>query len=162
MANGKRSPDRRPPADPGGLESHLGFWMRFVSNHVSAEFRKLVEYNGVSVSDWVALRRIFDDGTSSAPSLMADLGMTKGAVSKILARLEERGLIQRAPAETDRRAQRVSLTRAGKTLVPRLSALADRNDERFFGHLSAQESEMLSRVLREMVRMNNWKDIPVE
>ena len=41
------------------LESHLGFWLRYASNHVSGEFQKQVEVNGVSVSEWVALRRLF-------------------------------------------------------------------------------------------------------
>ena len=38
------------------LEAHVGYWLRFVSNHVSQAFRRKVEARGVSVSEWVAMR----------------------------------------------------------------------------------------------------------
>ena len=42
-------------SDISSLESHIGFWLRFVSNHVSNRFALLVEKEGVSISEWVAL-----------------------------------------------------------------------------------------------------------
>ena len=38
------------------LESHLGYWLRRVSNHVSAEFARLLQARQVTVAEWVALR----------------------------------------------------------------------------------------------------------
>jgi DNA-binding MarR family transcriptional regulator len=146
----------------GGLESHLGFWLRFVSNHVSGEFKRLVEANGVSVSEWVALRQLYDNGPSSAATLIDALGMTKGAVSKILARLEEKNLAQRAYLSSDARAQEITLTRSGRQLVPRLTELADRNDAAFFGHLSTAERAELIARMQDIVRRHNLKNVPVE
>ncbi|MEG2964613.1 MAG: MarR family transcriptional regulator, partial [Janthinobacterium sp.] len=40
------------------LEAHLGYWLRFVSNHVSHSFQKKAEANGVTVSEWVVLREM--------------------------------------------------------------------------------------------------------
>lgn len=145
-----------------GLESHLGFWMRFVSNHVSAEFKKRVEENGVSVSEWVALRQIFDHPTATAATLQDTLGMTKGAISKILTRLEQKGLLQRVYQTQDKRAQHLSLTPAGKRLAPRLTRLADNNDAHFFGHLTATERAVLVHLLKDIVQRHNLKSVPVE
>jgi len=150
------------PSPVNGLESHLGFWLRFVSNHVSAEFKKRVEENGVSVSEWVALRQLFDDSSATAITLQETLGMTKGAISKILARLEQKQLIQRTYTAEDKRAQHIVLTAAARRLVPRLTELADRNDAQFFGHISQRDRDFLLQLLQEIVRRNNLKTVPIE
>lgn len=145
-----------------GLESHLGFWLRFVSNHVSGEFKRLVEARGVSVSEWVALRQLHDDGSSTAATLMQALGMTKGAISKVITRLEAKQLIERIWLEDDRRAQALALTAAGRQLVPKLTALADQNDARCFGHLADSDKQLLTRLLQDYVRRHQLKNIPVD
>ena len=143
------------------LEAHLGFWMRFVSNRVSEEFRAGVEEWGVSVTEWVALRTLYDAADTNHRSLTEALGMTKGAVSKVIARLEQKGLVARRGSEADARVLNVKLTRAGRKLVPRLAELADRNDARFFGHLPEAKQAELRELLEEMVRLHHLRKVPV-
>ena len=50
---------------PSALEDHLGFWLRQLSNQVSASFARRLEKYDVSVPQWVMLRVLFDhDGTT--------------------------------------------------------------------------------------------------
>ena len=86
-----------PSANP--LDAHLGFWLRFVSNHVSARFQKLLEAQGTTLTEWVALRTLFDKPHTTHAELIDALGMTKGAASKVISRLEEKGLALRQQAE---------------------------------------------------------------
>jgi DNA-binding MarR family transcriptional regulator len=144
------------------LEDHVGFWLRFVSNHVSEQFRKLVEQNGVSVSEWVALREMYRHEQSSAADLMQALGMTKGAVSKIVTRLQAKGLAMRAPDSVDKRAQQLVLTAPGRALVPLLAGLADRNDAHFFATLSAAQRATLVGIMRQVVHDRQLRQVPVE
>ena len=150
-----------PPSPVSPLDAHLGFWMRFVSNQVSAEFARAVEARGVSVSEWVALRTLYDAPEATHASLVAALGMTKSAVSKIVSRLQERNLVTRASHEADARAQVLALTRAGRALVPALARDADANDERFFGHLSAKQRRELMALLQQMVQLHQPGQVPV-
>lgn len=150
------------PPRPSQLDAHVGFWLRFVSNHVSAGFRALIEARGVTVSEWVALRALYDAEALPTASLVTTLGMTKGAVSKIVRKLEARGLARRATDADDARAQHLSLTPAGRRLVPQLAALADENDARFFGSLSSGEREALVRTLRSLVHANGLTELPTE
>ncbi|QTN28209.1 MarR family transcriptional regulator [Rhodoferax sp. AJA081-3] len=150
------------PLPVSQLESHLGFWLRFVSNHVSGEFKRQVEANGVSVSEWVALRQLYNAGEATAAELMDALGMTKGAVSKIITRLQDKGLVSRAAVDADRRAQQIVLSAAGRKLVPRLARLADDNDEAFFGHMEPALRAQLTSVLQDIVRTHQLKQLPVE
>ena len=149
-------------ATTSDLDAHLGFWLRLISNQVSAQFKQRVEHHGVSVSDWVALRRLYDDGAASPAALIDSLGMTKGAVSKIVSRLQQRGLVERAGVARDARAQEIRLTAAGKALVPRLAALADHNDAAFFGHLPARERAALMRTLRGLAQFHQLTQVPVD
>ena len=143
------------------LDAHLGFWLRFVSNHVSARFSQLVEDEGATVTEWVALRTLFDKTQTTHAELIEALGMTKGAASKVVTRLEEKGLARRELAEGSAREQVLLLTPQGRALVPRLAALADQNEEHFFGHMSPRERQALMKAFRALVSHHHLKEIPV-
>ena len=143
------------------LEAHLGFWLRFVSNHVSTRFQKLLEAQGTTVTEWVALRTLFDKPQTTHAELIDALGMTKGAASKVISRLEEKGWASRQLAEGSAREQTLSLTAAGRALVPLLAAQADQNEEHFFGHLSVDERQALMAAFQHLVAHHQLKEIPV-
>ncbi len=143
------------------LEDHLGYWLRCVSNHVSRRFQQLLEAEGTSVTEWVALRALFERTETGNAALIERLGMTKGAASKVVSRLEEKGLAQRRLAKNSQREQVLFLTRKGKALVPRLSAVADQNDAHFFGHLPATQREPLRELLEALVVHHKIQEVPV-
>ena len=157
----KSSTGKARAAPPSPLDSHLGFWLRYVSNHVSLRFRQLLEAEGVSVTEWVALRLLHGREGAAHAELMAALGMTKGAASKVTTRLESKGLVERVLADGSARVQRLQLTRSGQRLVPRLAALADANDALFFGHLEATQREELLQLLQDLVRRHGLSELPV-
>ena len=152
---------RPPPSPVSTLDAHIGFWMRFVSNQVSAEFARAVEARGVSVSEWVALRTLYDEPAATHAALTASLGMTKGAVSKVVSRLQDKGLVTRASHAADARAQVLTLTRAGRALVPALARDADANDAHFFGHLSTRQRRDLMALLQQLVSHHQLEQVPV-
>ncbi|MBL8645571.1 MAG: MarR family transcriptional regulator [Rhodospirillaceae bacterium] len=144
------------------LTAHLGYWMRAVSNQVSQAFAAKLAGCDVTVAEWVVLRELYDRDAIVPRDLAQALGLTKGAVSKLVDRLHAKGLVTRASRAKDKRFQSVALTGPGRTLVPDLSALADRNDAEFFGHLSAAERVMLDLLLRDIVRRNGVTAPPLE
>ena len=104
-----------------------------------------------------------DPGAPMAPSaLAARLGMTRGAISKIVDRLEGKGLAVRTSNTVDRRAQTIALTRTGRARVPKLAALADKNDAEFFGYMSVGERAQLVAVMQEIVRRGGLRTVPTE
>jgi DNA-binding MarR family transcriptional regulator len=144
------------------LKTHIGFWLRFVSNHVSHRFAAKVAASGVTVAEWVVLREMFDSDVTSPSALAAVTGLTRGAVSKLVERLREKKLLTRVESAQDRRFQDVSLTDAGRALVPRLAALADENDAECFSPLSAEERERLVSTLKKLVQANKLNKMPIE
>lgn len=150
------------PAAPSPLDAHIGFWLRFVSNHVSHAFQRRVEALGVTVAEWVVLRQLFALGPVQPSRLAEEMGMTRGGVSKLVERLHAKKLVTRSADRDDGRSQSVGLTAAGKKLVPKLAALADENDAAFFGHLQAGERDALAELLKDVVRRHGMKDVPTQ
>lgn len=144
------------------LEAHVGFWLRYVSNHVSLAFARKVEALGVTVAEWVVLRHLFEV-EASAPSRLAErMGMTRGAVSRLGERLLGKGLVKRIESSADRRAHSLSLTSRGRALVPQLAALADENDTDFFSHLTPSERSRLTGLLKDVVKRKALQHVPVD
>jgi DNA-binding MarR family transcriptional regulator len=160
----KRSPS--PAAPVSELQAHLGYWLRFVSNHVSHAFAQKVAGEGVTVAEWVVLREMLRAGPANPSDLADILGLTRGAISKLIDRLVLKKFVKKlakrsAAQSADRRYQTVLLTAKGAKLVPTLAALADQNDSEFFGHLTAAEQSRLLALLQDVVRRHDWKDAPV-
>jgi DNA-binding MarR family transcriptional regulator len=144
------------------LTSHLGYWLRHVSNHVSHAFARKLDSRDVTVAEWVVVRELYSED-AMAPSRLADkLSLSRGAISKLAERLIAKGLIARAPDLSDRRAHTLAITAKGRSLVPKLAALADQNDAEFFDHLTAQERATVERILKEIVKIRGLKAIPVD
>jgi DNA-binding MarR family transcriptional regulator len=144
------------------LTAHLGYWLRYVSNHVSQAFARKVQAHSVTVAEWVLMRQLLEE-EALAPSRLADrLGMTRGAISKLADRLIAKGMLVRTADPEDGRAQTLALTPAGRALVPALAALADVNDAEFFDHLAPGDHAALFRILRGIFEKRGLKTPPVD
>jgi DNA-binding MarR family transcriptional regulator len=143
------------------LEDHVGYWMRIVSNHISSSFKKKLEEHEVGVAEWVVMRHLYDQEGLSPSTLAEMTGMTRGAISKLLDRIFHKKLIERVESSQDRRFQEVKLSRKGRQLLPKLVALADENDQQFFGHLSDQQKQHLIQILKEIVDINHLNQAPI-
>jgi DNA-binding MarR family transcriptional regulator len=145
------------------LKSHTGFWLRFVSNHVSHTFAARLLKSGVTVAEWVILREMYDGELGMAPSLLAEAtGLSRGAVSKLVDRLFHKKLLTRTDRSDDRRFQKIALTDAARELVPKLASIADANDAEFFAALTKGERAALLATLKKLVKANGLTRIPTE
>ena len=144
------------------LTAHLGFWLRTVSNHVSHAFAGKLAGEGVTVAEWVVMRALYDKDPMPPSRLADEMGMTRGAITKLADRLIGKSLIVRKADRDDGRAQTLALTRRGASLVPELAALADQNDVEFFGCLTRAERKELERLLKQLVEHGQMTAVPIE
>ncbi len=144
------------------LESHLGYWLRRVSNAVSGAFSRALHEKQTSVAEWVLLRELHERGQTAPGELADSLGLTRGAVSKIVDKLDAKGWVQTDAKEGDSRFRLLSLTRAGRRNLPVLAEIADRNDARYFDCLSAKEKSVLRELLIKLADHHHINDVPTE
>jgi DNA-binding MarR family transcriptional regulator len=151
-----------PPPTASDLKKHVGFWLRFVSNHVSHAFARKLLNSGVTVAEWVVLREMYGHAAIS-PSTLAELtGMTRGAASKLIDRLVTKRLVTRKDRRDDRRYQEIALTAAAQQLIPALCELADQNDAEYFAPLSKNERDTLVETLKKLVKAHNLHALPLD
>ncbi|QHN05502.1 MarR family transcriptional regulator [Granulicella sp. WH15] len=144
------------------LEGHLGYWLRRVSNAVSGTFARALQEKQTSVAEWVLLRELHERGQAAPGELADSLGLTRGAVSKIVDKLDAKGWVQTGAKEGDSRFRLLSLTRAGRRSLPILAEIADQNDARYFDCLSAREKNTLRELLAKLTDHNRIHDVPTE
>ena len=148
--------------DKSALEVHLGYWLRRVSNHVSGSFAKALQERRASVAEWVVLNHVGEYPEIRPADLAETIGLTRGAISKVLDKLEKKRWLTRKTLEEDSRGQLLFLTQQGRRVLPELQEIADRNDQIFFDCLTAKEKAMLGELLRKLTTSNEISGVPVE
>ena len=144
------------------LTSHLGYWLSYVSNHVSHSFARKVAAKDVTVAEWALMRTLYTSDHVAPSAIAATMGMTRGAITKLADRLITKGLLLRTADLEDGRAQTLALTKSARMLVPELAALADQNDAEFFDHLTFAERSTLERLLKEIVARRSLSTMPID
>ena len=145
-----------------GIESHLGYWLRRVSNTVSGEFSRSLYARQTSVAEWVLLRHLYEREQVTPGELAEALTMTRGAISKISDKLQAKGWIRSKVNPEDNRGQLLSLTPVGRRNLPELAEIADQNDEQFFACLDADERAALKTLLAKVAEHHQIRKVPVE
>jgi DNA-binding MarR family transcriptional regulator len=144
------------------LENHLGYWLRRVSNEVSGEFARSLQAKQTSVAEWILLCELHERSQATPGELADVLGMTRGAISKVVDKLEEKRWIQTQSKHGDNRVQLLSLTHRGRHNLPILGKAADENDSRFFSCLKPSERLALQKLLVKIAENHQIRDIPTK
>ncbi|HEV8670413.1 MAG TPA: MarR family transcriptional regulator [Candidatus Limnocylindria bacterium] len=98
---------------------------------------------------------------STSPTQLTELLLTDDAgVSRLIDRLEAKGLIIRRVRGRDRRSRELQLTRSGHALAARLMRFAARGNEKLLAGLSPQETAQLRRLLLRL--SDNLRGMPLE
>ena len=103
--------------DSGLKIIRLGIWNHRIQNALAKEA-------GLPVYELECVLVLYLDRPSSASSLAQLLGVRSSSLSKLLRRLEERGLVERTIDRSDRRVERITLAAAGVSLAERAMARA--------------------------------------
>ncbi len=107
-----------------------GYLLRVCHQHSVAALDRVLAAEGLRAVQWSALISIHFDRGGTCAALARDLAHDKGAMTRIIDGLEERGLVERRRDAVDRRVVNLSLTPAGEamTLRCRDHAMACWND----------------------------------
>ena len=121
-----------------------------------------MEAKHASVAEWVVLCRVGAQPGITPGEIAEAVELTRGAVSKIVDKLETKNWIRRSIEVKDCRVHLLSLTRPGARILPQLAKIADENDRTFFAVLTAAESATLRRLLGKLAEFHQIKTVPTE
>ncbi|MEE4660717.1 MAG: MarR family winged helix-turn-helix transcriptional regulator [Halieaceae bacterium] len=140
------------PADAGqdaiDLEHFLPYRLSRLTNTVSNAIAALYRDRfGLSIPDWRVLAVLARFPGSSAQDLVSRTRMDKVAVSRSVARLVERGMVNRATDEKDRRLSRLALSAEGSSVYARIVPMARDCEAALLEDLEPKQREALDRLL---------------
>lgn len=98
-------------------------------------------------------RILFEIGSNTdftASALSDELGLDAGHLSRILSRLEKRGLLRKVRSENDGRQRFLHLTKKGRAAFDLLNDRANGEVERMLGVLSEEEQKLLLQAMRKI------------
>ncbi len=106
---------------------------------------------GVTGAQFEVLKNLARNETETAASLCRALYADTGSMTRMLDRLEYKGLVRRTRAAADRRLVLLRLTEAGESLLPRIRPAARRALRRHLAGFSPEEVETLKRLLGRVI-----------
>src|SRR6516225_5583104 len=106
-------------AQPGGVPELVSAWRTLAARHarvVAALDRELGERHGLGVTEFEVLERLAEDSDHKfrVQELAESVHLSQSALSRMIGRLEQHGLVQRSLCDADRRGIYVCLTEAGR------------------------------------------------
>jgi len=144
------------------LESHIGYLMRLVSNNVSRDFARKLNNTGITVSEWAIMRMMFNHDHLTHGKLIELSGLTKGAITKNLAKLLDKELIQKKESDHDARSQTIKLSEKAIKILPTLANFADINDKEYFSILTKEEQITLKKILNKIIQLKAITGTPID
>ncbi len=101
----------------------------------------------LNFSQFLALKRLGEDGAMAPGELARVLNYSPGALTRLLDKLEQMGYLQRVPDPADRRALRLELTASGREIHARILACGNAAAERAFSKITRNERLQLHGLL---------------
>jgi DNA-binding MarR family transcriptional regulator len=132
------------------LESLVGYRLRRASNAVMADFMAAVGELGLRPALFAMLAVARENPGINQSALGRALGIQRANLVPLIAELAGRGLIERRPAERDRRAVAVHLTEAGERLLDDAERRIRPHEERMLRGLNRKERENLRDLLNRI------------
>lgn len=125
----------------------IGLARKTMINKIDAK----LEPFDVSAAQWLVVLLVGQNAVSSASGLCELLTYDPGAMTRLLDRLERKGILKRVRSAADRRTVQLELTHSGKALYPKIiSAIVDVNNGLLRG-FSRDEVSQLEGYLRRML-----------
>lgn len=87
---------------------------------IAEHTRRDQERHRLGATEFAVLEALYHKGPMLVGEVSARILLTSGSTTYVIDKLEERGLVERRPCASDRRAMYVDLTREGKALIRKI------------------------------------------
>ena len=128
----------------------VGFAVSTLGFAVAMRFRERLAPLEIEPRDFALLRVLAAREGVSQQALGEQLRIPPSRMVAFIDALQERGLLERRPHPSDRRAHALHLTPSGRKLLSKAVAVASRFEGELCGRLSAAEREQLLTLLGEV------------
>lgn len=144
------------PKPPRFVDDYLLYQLASVSSGASEAFYRIVRGHGLKPPEWRVLGSLDGDEGATITGL-ADLSfMEQSRMTRLVERMEAKGLVRRVADPGDRRLVRVFYTDQGRALAALLIAEAKEHEARMLALLTPTEAARLKSLLQLLNDRIGW------
>jgi len=153
-----RPPPDTPPVElefyaPGNYkpEESVGHLMRRILGGVSAEVERQLDSSGLTNAQWVPLFKLSTGSASTAAELARECSLDAGGMTRLLDRLEGKGLVRRVRSVDDRRVVNLELTEEGRIAARKIPEVLCGVQNACLRGFTPDEFQQLKALLRRIL-----------
>ncbi|MGH6625029.1 MAG: MarR family winged helix-turn-helix transcriptional regulator [Burkholderiaceae bacterium] len=131
-------------------EESFGYLMRRTVTRLAQEVDRQMEPNGLTNAQWVPLLKLYLGHASTVAELARECELDAGAMTRLLDRVEAKGLCRRVRSSQDRRVVNLELTEEGRQAAQQIPVVLSRVQNAYLAGFSLEEWESLMGFLRRI------------
>jgi len=132
-------------------EASVGHMMRRVLGSIAQEVERQLEPTGLTNAQWVPLFKLALGRASTVAELARECQLDAGGMTRLLDRLEAKGLCRRVRSSEDRRVVNLELTPEGAEAAKEIPEVLSRVQNAHLAGFSEDEWKTLSGLLNRML-----------
>ncbi len=133
------------------MSERTGYLLSRVVSIMQTGFDRKLKKFGVTRAQWRVITSLDGGDIRTAADFARIWYLDATAVTRLVDRLEAKGLVKRTPSLADRRVNELELTQMAKELVPEMRKEADANHDEIFGGLSLEELNSFRKTLKKIL-----------
>jgi DNA-binding MarR family transcriptional regulator len=141
----------KPDALPETLSARTAYLLGRAADRAQAMGEEDLAPLGITPREYSVLAVLADQSPLTQTRIAEILGLDRTTILKVGAALEDKGLVERARDEHDRRAYAVALTAAGDRLRGDALTLLLACEGRFLGRLDIEQRDQLHELLARVI-----------
>jgi DNA-binding MarR family transcriptional regulator len=132
-------------------EESMGYLMRQILSAVAQQVERQLAHADLTNAQWVPLLKLYTKQASTVAELARACHLDTGAMTRLLDRLEAKGLCQRVRSEEDRRVVNMVLTAAGTQAAAAIPGLLSSVQNAHLEGFTPEEFTTLKSFLRRIL-----------
>jgi DNA-binding MarR family transcriptional regulator len=132
-------------------DESAAYLMRRILTLIAGEVDEALEPRGLTSAQWVPLLKLHMGDASTVAELARECQLDAGAMTRLLDRLETKGLVARVRSLQDRRVVNLELTPEGREAAKEIPDVLCKVQNDFLQGFSVQEWQQLKQLLRRVL-----------
>lgn len=132
------------------LMDSIGWLMRSTLSLMRQEIERHMEPIGLTNAQWHPILKLYTGQAETVAELARGCMQDAGGMTRLLDRLEAKGLCERTRCQSDRRVVRIALTEQGEEVAGTIPDVLRQVNEQALQGFSAEEVALLKSFLRRM------------
>jgi DNA-binding MarR family transcriptional regulator len=132
-------------------DDSAAYLMRRILSLMAAEVDEALEPQGLTHAQWIPLLKLHMGDASTVAELARECQLDGGAMTRLLDRLEAKGLVARVRSSEDRRVVNLELTKEGREAAKDIPKVLCTVQNAFLQGLAVEEWQQLKNLLRRIL-----------